>query len=427
MVVQDHEAAPAPDVRIDGGVLKDARRRQRRQRAALASALLAILAVLGLLLFDGSGGGGGDAGRSGRGHGSNPSSGHAASRVGAPSSFSPPTVGRSGLLSPGVGWAVNGLGFYMTWDGGKHWSDVRVPGLSGDVLAGFMAATSPGPRTLVVAIADAGSSYGTCEDPAGSSRQPIGELAVSTDAGRTWRAAPFPSCRVPTQISFIDARTGFAETETAKPGRPVILYGTVDGGRRWRRIGRVPKYGAIDFTSRADGWLQEDGATGIYRTTDGGKTWHRTTACRQPSDRAGATDCGPIQAFGTSAVEENIHGINGVGVYTTIRTTSDGGASWTTHRVAVNPKIEGSPATIVSAASPHDLFVYYQAGVLARSTDGGRSWRELQAPRFRGGAFLDFISADYGWIQDGGSIYATTDGGKHWQRMKQKHNRPPVP
>jgi photosystem II stability/assembly factor-like uncharacterized protein len=93
----------------------------------------------------------------------------------------------------------------------------------------------------------------------------------------------------------------------------------------------------------------------------------------------------------------------------------------------VDPNIQGSPATVVFAASPRELFVYYQAGVLATTTDGGRFWRELQAPKFKGGAFLNFISADYGWIQDGGSIYATTDGGKHWQRLKQKHNRPPVP
>lgn len=426
MVVEDHEPAPAPEVRIDGGVLKDARRRQRRQQAVV-TASLAIVAVLGLLVFGGSGGGSGAAGRSAGGEGSSPAAGRAASQVGAPSAFSPSTIGRSGLLRPGVGWAVNAMGFYMTWDAAKRWADVRVPGLSGDALAGFMDASSPGPRTLVLAIADARSVYGTCEEPAGAGQQPVGELAVSTNSGRTWRASPFHGCRAPTVISFIDARTGFAETESAIPGMPVILYETTNSGRSWRRIGKVPKYGAIDFTTKTNGWLQEDGASGIYRTTDGGKTWQRTTACTQPSDRADFTDCSLIRAFGTSAVVEAIHANNGVAAYITVRTTSNDGASWTTHRVLVDPNIQGSPATVVFAASARDLFVYYQAGVLATTTDGGRSWRELQAPKFKGGAFLNFVSADYGWIQDGGSIYATTDGGKHWQRLKQKHNRPPVP
>jgi photosystem II stability/assembly factor-like uncharacterized protein len=81
----------------------------------------------------------------------------------------------------------------------------------------------------------------------------------------------------------------------------------------------------------------------------------------------------------------------------------------------------------MSAPNSQDLFIYFQGGVMARSTDGGRTWQELPAPRFDGGASINFVNAHYGWIQDGGSLYSTTDGGEHWRRMKQIGNKPPTP
>ncbi len=64
---------------------------------------------------------------------------------------------------------------------------------------------------------------------------------------------------------------------------------------------------------------------------------------------------------------------------------------------------------------------------MAKSTNGGRSWNQVAAPQFKGGTAVDFIDAHYGWIQDGGSLYVTSDGGKRWKRMKQIGNKPPEP
>jgi photosystem II stability/assembly factor-like uncharacterized protein len=414
-----------PDV--DAGVIDDARARQRRHQR-IAATLIAVAVIAGLLIFGGSGGGSGaGTARSGRGRGSAPSPGvHTASQVGPARPDAPPSIGASGLLSPGVGWAVNGLGFYMTWDGGQHWSDVHVPDVGGDVIAGFMAADSPNSRTLVLANGDSGSGYGTCADPANGFGRPIGHVSISSDSGRTWRTSSFPDCRAPTRISFINAREGFAVSVSGKVARASeLLYRTVDGGRSWRRVGGLPKPGPIDFTSTQSGWLL--GGNQIYRTTDGGKTWQRTDVCNKPADPTQSLDCGPPHFFGAHGAVQIIRATQDVAVSTFVSTTNDDGLNWTTRNVVVSQSVQGSLAAQMSAPNSQDLFIYFQGGVMARSTDGGRSWQQLPAPKFDGGAYIDFVNAQYGWIQDGGSLYSTTDGGEHWRRMKQIGNKPPTP
>ena len=212
----------------------------------MAALLVAAAVVAGLLILSGSGGGSGSgAARNDRGHGAASNSGaHTASQVEPAVTEAPPTIGASGLLSPGVGWAVNGLGFYMTWDAGQHWSDVHVPQITGDVIAGFLSADSPTPRTLVLGTGDSGSGYGTCADPANGFGRPIGHLSISTDAGHTWRTSPFPSCRVPTRISFINARDGFAVSESGKVPPPRQSSSTgpsmVDGAGNTSAASRSP-------------------------------------------------------------------------------------------------------------------------------------------------------------------------------------------
>jgi hypothetical protein len=108
MTVQTPPTSPSHESEIDAGVLKDARSRQRRHQG-FAALLIAIAVVVGVLMFGGSGGGGSGTASKGRGNGSSPdSAAHTASQVGPAVPYSPATIAASGLLSPGVGWAVNG-------------------------------------------------------------------------------------------------------------------------------------------------------------------------------------------------------------------------------------------------------------------------------------------------------------------------------
>jgi photosystem II stability/assembly factor-like uncharacterized protein len=419
----DTETKPVP---ASPEVLFEEARRRRRRRWMLGGLLSGAVLLGGVLMGFGGGGGGAGAVANGRGNGSSPASGaHTASQVGAASPYSPPSIAYSGLLSPGVGWAVNGRGFYMTWDGGRSWANVEIPGLTSDAIEDILTVASPDSQTLMVSLGG-GTHPGTCADPdpAGANR-PVGSLAISTDAGHHWRISPFPDCRIAPQISFVNARNGFAVTDSGKAVMPEVLYGKTDGARSWHRIGALPKPGPIDFTSLRSGWLLAGNR--IYRTSNGGRSWQRATVCQWPANRAVNLVCGPPLFFGDQGVVQEVHAANGVADRTSVSSTANNGQSWTTHYVAVSPKVEGSLAALMSAAGPKDLFVYFQGGVMAKSTDGGSSWQQLPAPQFKGGAWIHFITAKYGWIQDGGSLYATTDGGERWHRMKQIDNVPPTP
>ena len=365
MALQTPPTRSALDSDIDAGVIKDARARQQHHRA-VATLLFAFAVVAGLLWLGGSGGGGTGGARDGRDSASSPNSAAhtASSQVGAAIAYSPPTISDSGLLSPGVGWAVNGLGFYMTWDGGRLWSDVHVPELNGDVVAGFMAADSPSSRTLVLAFGDSGSSYGTCADPAGSASRPIGDVAISTNAGRTWRTTPFPACRVPTRISFLNANDGFAVTEDGKAVTPDLLYATTSGGQYWQRVGHLPKPGPIDFTSTHDGWLLAGNK--IYRTVNGGQSWHHANVCQQPADKTVTIDCGIPHFFGANGAIETIRSTAGIADSTSVSTTTDNGLTWRSRKITVSQRVQGSLAAQLSAANAGDLFAYFQGSVLAQ-------------------------------------------------------------
>ncbi len=401
--------------------------RRRRRRRWMVGGFLFAAGLGGAFIGFGSGGGGAGAAANGRGSGSGPVAGaHTASQIGAANPYSPPSIAYSGLLSPGVGWAVNGAGFYMTWNGGRSWSDVAIPGLTADAIEDILFVSSPDPQTLLVSLGG-GTHPGTCADPdpAGANRS-LGQIAISTDAGHHWRTSPFPDCRIAPWVSFVNARTGFAVTGSGKAVMPEVLYGTTDGARHWRRIGRLPpKPGPIDFTNTQAGWI--NAGNRIYRTSNGGRTWQRAAVCQPPASRSVNLICGPPLFFGNHGVVQEFHAANGVADRTSVSTTANDGLSWSTHNVAVSPRVEGALAAEISASNADNLFAYFRGGVMAKSTNGGRTWQQMPAPRFKGGAAIQFITADYGWIQDGGSLYATKDGGKHWHRMKQVDNQPPTP
>jgi hypothetical protein len=422
MVVQlPPTQSPATETDTEAGVIEDARRRQRRHRWTGASAVVAAIVALGVIFGLSGGGGGTGRSRGGRNHASNSGAvARTSSRVGAAVAAAPPTIGESGLLRPGVGWAANGFGFYMTWDGGRLWSKITVPGLGGDVLGNMTAATSPNPHTLILAFSEGGSLYGTCADPGpvGSVGRPAGDVAVSFNSGRAWRTFAVHRCRVITELSAVNTRTEFAMSAAAKPHGPELLFRTGNGARSWQFVGHVPAQGPIDFTSLRNGWLL--GSDRLYRTTDGGRSWIEASACR--SDVRQDKYCGLPHFFGSDGVLQAVARSAKSAGNALIYTTRNAGLTWSRHRVVLHTPDYNDDhlPTAFSAPNARTLYVYILQGILAKSNDGGDTWNDLPAPRFNGGTTLDFANADYGWLQDGGHIFSTTNGGRSWTRIRQR-------
>jgi photosystem II stability/assembly factor-like uncharacterized protein len=147
-------------------------------------------------------------------------------------------------------------------------------------------------------------------------------------------------------LSFLNARLGWV-VAYSEPTGSLLLYRTTDGGSTWHKEATTPACGSIcpeyvDFVSPTDGWrvLVEPmaGAVFLARTGDAGKTW---SPVRDPASwpssglmaRAGAQNgfladtLPPNSALATAG--------NSLGHFSPLWATTDGGATWRQETVAL--------------------------------------------------------------------------------------------
>jgi photosystem II stability/assembly factor-like uncharacterized protein len=98
---------------------------------------------------------------------------------------------------------------------------------------------------------------------------------VSTDGGRIWQAASsIGGGYTAPYISFLDAQTGWIATRD-----PCLLWATSDGGKTWTEITppeELTILAGISLRTAMDGYLLDD--TGVLCTTqDGGQSWSLQT------------------------------------------------------------------------------------------------------------------------------------------------------
>src|SRR6266550_447208 len=248
----------------------------------------------------------------------------------------------------------------------------------------------------------------------------------STDAGKTWTHLGLENTRhfgrvrvhpMNPDIAYV-AALGNLWAPSADRG----VYKTTDGGKTWSKVLFVDSLtGVVDLTMdptnpevlyaaayqrlrRAWGFNGGGPGSGIYKTTDGGRTWAKLTSGLPAGDkgRIGLALAGSNPRVLNAIIE---HATDG-GVYR----TEDAGATW----VKVNA-LDPRPMyySHIFIDPNNDKRVYVLAVTYYKSIDGGRTFRRMpHAPTYDVGTKGDFHAM---WIDPGNSdhFFLGSDGGLH--------------
>jgi hypothetical protein len=219
----------------------------------------------------------------------------------------------------------------------------------------------------------------------------------------------------------------------------VDIFSTSDGGLVWRLVdhtalsgssaGSLPVAGdktGIMFNTARSGWatlmMPVTGLNGLYKTTDGGRTWS-TASLPPPSGFDPSKDYASASLpifFGTQdgSLTANVsppQGVSSLALYH----TEDGGISWSS--VSIPTPTKWSRAVFANAST----WVLVGKSEMVITTDAGRQWRTVTIKQPPAGGisnclFVQFVSGDTGFAVQGNAsnqLWTTTDGGATWRSV----------
>ncbi len=312
-------------------------------------------------------------------------------------------------------------------DGGLSWAEISYPGGSEGIDGLFFSPQYAQDQTL----------YATYDGY-------LGRLDRSTDGGESWTTLTTPRTGGSTAatLAVYDINTLFLGYGGGQPGgysEQGLFYST-DGGGSWERrfVGGVAAV-ALSPNYAQDGTIlinpvayHYDG--GIFKSTDRGLTWQPS---REGLDWGGDTVTWQI-IFSPDFVHDHTvfcanRGGGGGGTYK----STDAGDHWTSIDQSLKPDFVAWPDLVLSPHYPQDQTLWvsgYPPWLLARSTDGGATWRKLSfylltplaAPETcapDGRCRVELIARDESASL---GIYKSFDGGDTWQCLEES-DAPPTP
>jgi photosystem II stability/assembly factor-like uncharacterized protein len=262
------------------------------------------------------------------------------------------------------------------------------------------------------------------------------------DAGRSTAIGALAVAPSNPRVLYAGTGEGFPRN-TAALGDGV--YRSDDAGKTWRscglrgtqhiaKIAIDPNDPDIALVAALGPEFSPGGERGVYRTTDGCKTWQRVISIN-PTTGGSDVAYGPtnpqIAFAGTFDFLRQPWTFRGGGVGSGLFRSTDGGATWT--KLTDPARHDGLPGGIInrvgiSISAHHPNVVYAivptKTGVLYRSDDGGLQWKLVNKnpdlvfrPFYFSQVRVDPDRPDVVWNISGG-LERSTDGGKKFHGVE---------
>ncbi len=298
-------------------------------------------------------------------------------------------TGTPGGRSPHIGTV------FKTTNGGRSWLAVGN-GLTGaDISALAIDPTTPTTIYAGASFGDAGARLGVFK---------------STDGGESWTGTG-----VLAQVTTLAIDPGSPETLYAGALDGVLK--SADGGLTWNRVGTgLPSGQWTDALAVAPGrpaaLYASAGDYGVFKTTSGGDPW-RAVNSGLVGRRIWSLAVDPLDS-------RTVYAGTAGGVYR----SSDGGAAWEAARL---PKAPLVTALAIDPLRPSRVYAGGWGGVY-RSTDGGRTWIAATTQLVERGVSavaVDprvtstiYASTFNGWFPPATWRFVkSTDGGRSWREL----------
>jgi photosystem II stability/assembly factor-like uncharacterized protein len=283
----------------------------------------------------------------------------------------------------------------------------------------------------------------------------VGDAGViwhTIDAGKHWERQPTGLRASLRSLHFLNPYTGWVVGREELPhggGSNGVLLLTRDGGLKWQQVAlnALPGLERVRFLDAANGYVVGDGTeqfpTGVFRTTDGGKSWLPIPGPRCPTwlaadfqDKQNGALAGAWNRLGFvrdgAVVPADVDLLGGRSVHD-LRLFADravavgqgglvllsdeaNGHSWFLPDLKLAPDVKASLDFHAVAAAGTHLWVAGRPGsVLLHSADAGKTWEVQSTGQPLPLHGLCFTDAEHGWaVGELGTILATADGGKSW-------------
>ncbi len=224
------------------------------------------------------------------------------------------------------------------------------------------------------------------------------------------------------------------------------VYRSEDGGATWENMGLKssehiakvvvdPRDGKTVYVAAQGPLWSSGGDRGLYKTTDGGKSWKRVLYV---SENTGVTDLvmdrrNPDVLYAASYQRRrHVWTLIDGGPESAIYKSTDGGASWKKLKAGLPKGEMGRIGLAISPQNPDVVYAVVEAaegsGGFYRSADGGSHWEKRNgffssSPQYYGKTFADPASFDRVYVMDVW-IQVSDDGGKTFRKLGEsdKHS-----